>query len=304
MRVSLWIHNTLPWDEVADLAAMADGDNSWDTIWFADHYMPNTESGEPVEGDVYEAWSVLAGLAAVTNRVRLGPLVSPTSVHHPALLANRAATIDRMSNGRFILGLGAGWQVNEHGAYGIPLEPPKVRVDRFAEAMEVIRSLLDNDRTNFDGQYYQFTNAPCEPHPVQDKLPILVGTSGRRMMGLTARWADEWNTWGGPALARSNRDRFLQACDSVGTDPATMRTSAQALVFLDDDDAVLAKRTAKVDTDRAVIGNSQQLVDQLNTYAADGFDEFIVLTATLGRSAEERRDSIERFASEVTANLG
>ena len=304
MRVSLWIHNTLPWDEVADLAALADGDNSWDTIWFADHYMPNTESGEPVEGDVYEAWSVLAGLAAVTNRIRLGPLVSPTSVHHPALLANRAATIDRMSNGRFILGLGAGWQVNEHRVYGIPLEPPKVRVDRFAEAMEVIRSLLDNDRTNFDGRFYQFANAPCEPHPVQDKLPILVGTSGRRMMGLTARWADEWNTWGGPALARSNRDRFLQACDSVGTDPATMRTSAQALVFMDDDDAVLAKRTAKIDTDRAVVGNPQQLVDQLNTYAADGFDEFIVLTATMGRSAEERRDSIERFASEVTANLG
>jgi alkanesulfonate monooxygenase SsuD/methylene tetrahydromethanopterin reductase-like flavin-dependent oxidoreductase (luciferase family) len=304
MRVSLWIQNTLPWNEIVDLAKLADGNpDSWYTVWFADHYMPNTESGEPVDGDVHEAWSVLAGLAAVTDRVRLGPLVSPTSVHHPALLANRAATIDHMSNGRFILGLGAGWQVNEHRAYGIDLEPPKIRVDRFAEAIEVIRSLLDNDRTNFDGTHYQFTDAPCNPHPVHDRLPLLVGTSGRRMMRLTAQWADEWNTWGGPSLAAGNRQRFVEACEGVDVDPASKRTSVQALVFLDDDPAVLAKRTAKVDPERAVMGDAGQLVEQINGFADAGFDEFIVLTATMGRDAAERRDGLERFATEVIPNL-
>ena len=304
MRVSLWIQNTLPWDEVVDLARVADSDDRWHTIWYADHYMPNTESGEVADGDVHEAWSVLAGLAAVTERVRLGPLVSPTSVHHPALLANRAATIDRISNGRFVLGLGAGWQVNEHNAYGIDLEPPKARVDRFAEAIKVIRSLLDNDRTNYDGQYYQFSDAPSNPHPVQEKLPILVGTSGGRMMRLTARWADEWNTWGAPSLAGANRERFVQACHDVGVDPAERHTSAQALVFLSDDADVLAKRTAKIDMDRAVAGNPAQLVEQLHAYGDLGFDEFIVLTATMGRDAAERQETVERFAAEVTANLG
>ncbi|MDH3294373.1 MAG: LLM class flavin-dependent oxidoreductase [Acidimicrobiia bacterium] len=304
MRVSLWIQNTLPWSEIVELATLADGDEAWDTVWFADHYMPNSEAGEVVDGDVHEAWAVLAALAVVTRRVRLGPLVSPTSIHHPALLANRAATIDHLSNGRFVLGLGAGWQVNEHRAYGIELEPPKERVDRFAEAIEIIRSLLDNNRTDYDGQYYRFTDAPCNPHPVQDSLPLLVGTSGRRMMMLTARWADEWNTWGAPSLAGTNRRRFVRACEDVGTDPASMRTSAQSLVFFNDDPEVLAKRTAKVDMERAVSGNAEQLVEELNAYADIGFDEFIVLTGTFGRDAAERRETIERFAAEVTANLG
>lgn len=304
MRVSLWIDNSLPWDEAVALARLADADaESWDTVWYADHYMPNTPDGEPTDGDVYEAWSVMAGMAAATERVRIGPLVSPTSVHHPALLANRAATIDQMSHGRFVLGLGAGWQINEHNAYGIALEPPKQRVDRFAEAIEVIRSLLDNDRTTFTGEYYNFTNAPSNPHPVQEKLPLLVGTSGKRMMGLTARWADEWNTWGSPEVAGAKRQEFVEACERVGVDPATKRTSSQALAFFGDDSAVLEKRTAQVDMDRAVAGNAEQLVEQVNAYGDAGFDEFIVLTATMGRDASERADSVQRFAAEVTANL-
>lgn len=302
MKVSMWIDNTVAWDEMADLARLADT-GGWETVWFADHYMPNTESGEPIEGDTYEAWAVLAGLATVTERVRLGPLVSPTSVHHPALLANRAATIDRMSNGRFVLGLGAGWQINEHQAYGIELEPPKARVDRFDEAIQVVRSLLDNDRTDFDGTFYQFANAPCEPHPVQERLPILVGTKGPRMMRITARWADEWNTWGAPELAGANRARFIDACSAVGVDPGSKRTAAQALVFMSDDEATLAKWRDKVDLARSLVGTPAQLVEALGAYAEAGFDEFNVLSATLGRERAQRRENYERFGAEVTAAL-
>ncbi|MDH3607170.1 MAG: LLM class flavin-dependent oxidoreductase [Acidimicrobiia bacterium] len=303
MQLSMWIHNRSDWDEIADLARLADDDLNWTSIWFADHYMPDSEDGEPLPGDTHEAWSILAGLAAVTRRIRLGPLVSPTSVHHPALLANRAATIDHLSSGRFVLGLGAGWQVNEHNAYGIHLEAPKVRVDRFEEAIQVVRSLLDNERTDFNGTYFQFTDAPCEPHPVQDRLPILVGTNGSRMLRITARWAQEWNTWGAPELAASQRARFAKACEQVGTDPGTKRTSAQALVFMSDDEETLARRREKVDLARAVVGTPAQLVEELGAYADAGFDEFIVLGATLGKSVAERRESYERFSSEVAAAL-
>src|ERR1700734_3882990 len=111
-------------------------------------------------------------MAAVTERVRIGTLVSPTSVHHPALLGKRAATTDRLSGGGMVLGLGAGWQINEHHAYGIELEPPGRRVSRFEEAITIVRSLLSEDLTTFHGSCYDLTEAPCDPKPVQPPLPI------------------------------------------------------------------------------------------------------------------------------------
>lgn len=295
---SMWIPNSFEWEEVASLARAAD-DGPWRTIWYADHYMPNSGAEERLDGDIYEAWAVLAGIAAITNRVRLGPLVSPTSVHHPALLANRAATIDRMSNGRFVLGLGAGWQINEHAAYGIELEPPSQRVARFAEAIEVTRSLLDNERTNFEGSFYQFDDAPCQPAPVQAKLPLLVGTSGPRMLRLTARFAQEWNTWGSPDLAAQNMDLFRIACEREGIDPASIHASVQALVFLVDDPDKQASLRDKSDMDRTIVGNPTQIRESMQAYADAGFDEFILLGQTLGRTPSERLEAYERFVAEV-----
>src|SRR4051794_41324949 len=112
--------------------------------------MPDTGDTTPKRGDVYECWALLPALAAVTERVRIGTLVSPTSVHHPALLANRAATIDHLSAGRLVLGIGAGWQINEHAAYGFDLER---RVSRFDEAIQILRSLLTQERTTFAGEF-------------------------------------------------------------------------------------------------------------------------------------------------------
>src|SRR5579862_8318872 len=195
--------------------------------------MPNTGDLTPARGDIYECWALLPALAAVTTRMRIGTLVSPTSVHHPALLAKRAATIDVLSGGRMVLGLGAGWQVNEHHAYGIDLEPPGKRVSRFEEAIQIVRSMLAQDSTTFHGAHYDITDAPCDPKPVQSPLPILVGTRGPRMLRITARYASEWNTWGGPDQAAGRRAALIEACDQVGRDPATMRTSVNAFVGLD-----------------------------------------------------------------------
>lgn len=134
MLFSVWPAPHRPIDEVFDLARSSDR-LGWYGFWYADHYMPNTGSEAFEAGDTHEVWGVLPAVAVVTDSIRLGPLVSPTSVHHPALLANGAATIDHVSGGPMVLGLGAGWQINEHKAYGIALEEPRTRVDRFEEAI-------------------------------------------------------------------------------------------------------------------------------------------------------------------------
>jgi alkanesulfonate monooxygenase SsuD/methylene tetrahydromethanopterin reductase-like flavin-dependent oxidoreductase (luciferase family) len=275
----------------------------WYGVWYADHYMPNTGSEEFKPGDTHECWAMLPAIAVVTERVRIGSLVAPTSVHHPAVLANRASTIDHISNGRMVLGLGAGWQINEHKAYGIELEPPKQRVDRFDEAIQIIRSLLGNDRTTFEGDVYTIIDAPCDPAPIQSPLPILVGTGGPRMLRITARYADEWNTWGGPTMASGARAGFDAACASVERDPASMWTSVQALVVLTDDDARADEALTGPMGPRSIAGTATRLVDVLGEYTELGFDEFIVPDFNLGATPEARREGLDRINEEVVAQF-
>ena len=275
----------------------------WHGVWYADHYMPNTGDESLLPGDTHECWAMLPAIAAVTERVRVGSLVAPTSIHHPAVLANRAATIDHISNGRMVLGIGAGWQINEHKAYGIELEEPKQRVDRFEEAIQIMRSLLAEDFTTFEGDVYSLTNAPSDPAPIQSPLPILVGTGGSRMLKITARYADEWNTWGGPSMAGGARAKFDAACESVDRDPSTMWTSVQALVMLSDDQTAVDTARASAMGPRMIAGNAAELLDAMGEYAELGFDEFIVPDFNLGRSAAARRESLERINELIVAPL-
>lgn len=291
-----------PPSEVLDIARWADA-TGLHGVWYADHYMPNTGSEAIEPGDVHECWAMLPAIAAATERVRVGSLVSPTSVHHPAVLANRAVTLDHLSNGRLVLGLGAGWQINEHHAYGIELETPRRRVDRFEEAIRVIRSLLTEDRTTFHGSIYRITDAPADPKPVQEPLPILVGTGGRRMMGITARFADEWNTWGTVASAAERRAAFVEVCETVGVDPTSKWTSVQALVFLTETDEHAERILAGEWGARAIAGTAPRLVEELSAYAEHGFDEFIVPDWNLGRTADDRRGSLERLYTEVLSRF-
>jgi probable F420-dependent oxidoreductase len=302
MDFSVWPAPGRSWDDIAATARLADT-SGWHGIWFADHYMPNTEDGAVADGDTHECWSVLPALAAITEHVRLGSLVSPMSVHHPALLANRIATIDHISNGRAVLGLGAGWQVNEHRAYGIELASPGERVGRFDEAIQIVRALLHDQRTTFDGRYFTITDAPCEPKPVQARLPILVGTSGSRMMRITARHADEWNTWGDVDAAATKTTSFLAACEAVGRDPATMRRSVQAMVSMEDDPGKLARLRESAPAGRSIVGTPSELVDTLGKYFELGFDEFIVPEWTFGRDLTKRLAMIDRFRTEVASHF-
>ena len=294
MKFSLWPRgDRAPADLLAEVrTAEAEG---WHGVWLADHYMPNTGDSTPARGDAYECWALLPALAAVTQRIRIGSLVSPTSVHHPALLAKRSSAIDRLSGGRMVLGLGAGWQVNEHHAYGIALEPPGKRVSRFEEAIQIVRSMLSEDSTTFHGEFYDITNAPCDPKPIQSPLPLLVGTRGPRMLGITARHADEWNTWGTPEQAAARRAALLEACDKADRDPRTLWTSVNVQVDL--------SGSSLPPGPPAIAGTAQQLADQVGRYAELGFDEFILPDWNLGTDKTERGDNLARIRTEVLGQL-
>ena len=298
----MWPNPERPPSEVLDLARMADS-GGWHCLWYADHYMPNSGGEDVLPGNVHECWAMLPAIAAVTERLRIGSLVAPTSVHHPAVLANRASTIDHISNGRLVLGIGAGWQINEHHAYDIELEEPAIRVSRFEEAIQVIRSLLDEEVTDFHGDFYDITDAPANPKPVQSPLPILVGTGSPRMLRITARHADQWNTWGAPGMAGGALAKLHTACEQVERDPSTIWKSAQALVFMTDD-ADLATNIKGGDMgERSIIGSNPQLVDEIGRYAELGFDEVIVPDFTLGATPEARVAKYHEFQAEVAAHF-
>ncbi|WP_028066801.1 LLM class flavin-dependent oxidoreductase [Solirubrobacter soli] len=290
MRFSLWPSLGHPPGDVIELARQADA-AGWHGVWLADHYMPDTGTVQTAGGDLHEVWGVLPAVAAVTRRARVGTLVSPTSIHHPALLANRASTVDHVSDGRMVLGIGAGWQLNEHAAYGFDLTS---RVSRFEEAVQVVRELLTNERTTFRGRFYEVVDAPCDPKPVQPRLPILVGAKGPRMLRITARHADEWNAWADADTAGPLRQRLAEACEDVGRDPATIRSSTNALISLGADPP-----PGRV----SLTGSVDEVVDQLGRIADAGYDEFIVPDWNLGETLAERSENVARIKTEIVDQL-
>ena len=218
----------------------------------------------------------MAGLAARTERLRLGTLVVRTPTDHPAVLANIAAAMDHISGGRLVLGLGAGWQVNEHAAYGIPLFSVKERLDRFEEACHVVNGLFREQRFTFHGSYYDITDAPNDPKPVQARLPLLVGGGGeKRTLRIAAEHADEWNVWGSPEILRHKIGVLGQHCATIGRDPAEIRHSANALLFLSDDEEWLVSKRGS-DTGRAdavIIGTPAEVVEIVESYIEAGVSE-------------------------------
>ena len=294
MKISLWLPNTIPFDETLSLARWAEA-AGFDGIWYADHLMPNQADGSVDGRDTLECWTVLAAIGALVPRVRLVSMVSPVTIHHPVLLAKRAASVSHIANGRTVLGLGAGWQVNEHRAYGFDLPEAGPRVDRFAEALELVHTLVRSDRTTYRGTYYQLDDAPFAPKPVGG-MPLLVGTASPRMQRLTARWADEWNTWGDPTVVAAATERFTAACDREQRDPATVRRSAQALMFLGDPGAAALEG-------RTLSGSPEQLIHSLGLYQQQGLHEFALPGFTLGRTATERLDTLEALHSSVLSRF-
>ena len=293
MRFSHWISTAHPTDEVLDRARHAEA-TGWDGLYLADHFMTNKEG--PSDSPMHECFSLLAALAATVPRVRLGSLVAGNTYRHPAVLAKQAATIDHLSGGRMVLGLGAGWQVNEHEAYGIPLGTTKERLAWFEEACQVVTGLRDQARTTVAGDRYQLTDAPLEPKPL-GPLPLLIGSSGQRVMArIVATYAQEWNTWSTPELWVERRQGYDRALDEAGRDPATLHTSTQALVLIGPDGAAQAEELAKVRP--AVGGTAEQLVDTVGRWAEAGLDELIVPDFTLGATTQAK-DALDLLITEV-----
>ncbi|MGH9301843.1 MAG: TIGR03560 family F420-dependent LLM class oxidoreductase [Acidimicrobiales bacterium] len=302
MRFSVWPSSQRSWDEVLALVVACDR-TGWDGAYFADHFMPNDTAGKPVEGAMLECWAVLAALAACTNHVRLGPLVSGNLYRHPAVVAKAATTIDQISSGRFVLGLGAGWQVNEHVAYGIDLLDIKPRLDHFEEACAAISLLVNQTRANFSGAHYQLTDAPCDPKPVGGHMPILVGASGeKRSMRIAARYADEWNAWCTPDLFRHKTQVLDRHCETIGRDPKSISRSTQAMVYLSSDESWLSRHRSEESGRPILIGKPEEIVDQVAAYQAVGVDELIVPDWNMG-SVERAGDTLDLFWTEVASQF-
>jgi F420-dependent oxidoreductase-like protein len=298
MRFSIWPSPVRPWDEILELTQHCE-QTGWDGVYFADHFMPNAPDATPLDGATLECWSVIAGFAAAVPRIRLAPLVTSVTYRHPAVLANIAAAVDQISGGRLLLGIGAGWQENEHAAYGLELGTVKERLDRFEEATQILTSLLREKRTTFDGEYFHVTDAPNQPAPVQSPIPVLIGGGGeKRTMRIAARYADEWNSWTTPDVLEHKVGVLRKHCADLGRDPADIKVSTQALLFLGTDEAWLADKRASDAGRAAVVGNPAEVTQMIGMYAEAGADEFIVPDFTMG-SMPRRKDTCDLFINEV-----
>jgi probable F420-dependent oxidoreductase len=186
------VERFVPWPQYLDMAQRAE-EAGYDSIWVGDHLIYDLPDG--TTRGPYEAWTTLAAIAAATKRVELGPLVASTSFHAPAMLAKQAATVDAISQGRLIVGLGAGWNRREYDAFGFPYDR---RVSRFEEALAIIAPLLRTGRTTFHGQFYDVDDCALDPGPVRDGgPPIMVGSNAPRMLSIALPVVDSWNVWWG-----------------------------------------------------------------------------------------------------------
>jgi len=213
------------WADMLAVWQAADAFDVFESAWTFDHFYPIFSDST---GPCLEGWVTLTALAQATQRLRVGVLVTGIHYRHPAVLANMAASLDIVSGGRLELGIGAGWNEEESGAYGIDLGSLKERFDRFDEACEVIRGLLTQETTDFAGRYYTLTAARCEPKPVQQPMPpICIGGKGeKRTLRSAARWADHWNFPGGTVEEfAAKRDVLHRHCADLGRDPGEIMTS-------------------------------------------------------------------------------
>ena len=257
------------WAEQREMAHTAEA-IGLDSLWVGDHLLYQWEDS-PSRGP-WEAWTSLAAIAAVTERIQIGPLVAATSFHNPAMIAKKAATLDEISGGRLVLGLGAGWNEVEYRAYGFPYDH---RVSRFEEAFTIIRTLLREGRIDFDGTYYRLANAELLPRgPRAEGPPLMIGSEGERMLSIALPHVQAWNAWfswfGNTVEGyRPLRARIDEACRRAGREPAEVeRTVALFVAFPDAVGRSLGDRTAP---DLAGLSSDPaELAGTLRAFAAEG----------------------------------
>ncbi len=226
------VERVVRWSELAEMARTAEA-IGLDSVWVGDHLLYRDRGPQPVAP--WEAWSQLAALAAITNRVEIGPLVASTGFHNPAMLAAKANAVDEISGGRLIVGLGAGWNEAEYRAFGLPFDQ---RVSRFEEAFTIIRSLLGEGHVDFSGRFHEARDLPLLPPPARPGgPPLMVGSIGPRMLSITLPHVAAWNAWGpwfGNSVAGYGpvREQVDAACRAVGRDPADVARTVALVVAL------------------------------------------------------------------------
>ncbi len=281
----------MPWPEYLAMACAAEA-AGFDSIWVGDHLLYRGDGRR--ERGPWEAWTLLAALAAATERVELGPLVACTAFHPPGLIAKMAATVAEVSGGRFVLGLGAGWNQEEFRAFGLPHDH---RVSRFEESFSIIRGLLDGERVTLRGRYWQADDAVLVPRPAE-RPRLMVGSNGPRMLAATLPHVDAWNTWydgygNAPEGFAKLNDRITGAAREAGRDPGEIDRSACVLVALA---GAHGERSAALDA-RPLEGSADQMAATLLELADAGADEAILVVDPITeRSIDE--------LGEVVALLG
>jgi len=295
--LQLWGQQT-DWPGFRD-AALAGEEAGWDSVWTWDHLLAIFG---PWQQPIFEGWSVLAALGPLTSRVRLGLMVGANTFRNPGLTAKLASTLDHVSGGRAVLGIGGAWFEREHDAFGIDFGAGfGERLDRLDESVMLMRRLLDGERFSHEGRFYTFDDALCEPRPIQRRLPILVGGSGpRKTLRIVALRADGWNTAGSLDEVQARLDILAEHCADVGRDIATIeKTISFPIVIRDDRAAAAAAYRVLLDhngieameTSVALLGPPAEVADALRPYAGLGFETVIVRMP-----APYDRETIDRMA--------
>jgi alkanesulfonate monooxygenase SsuD/methylene tetrahydromethanopterin reductase-like flavin-dependent oxidoreductase (luciferase family) len=252
-------------------------DGVFDSVWIPDHFQLGAH-------DVVECWTTMSHFAALYPSLQFGTMVVAHSFRNPALLAKMAATLHYLTDGRLILGLGAGWNEEEYRAYGYDFPPGGVRVEQFDEAVQVIKALWSGGPVSFAGRHYTIDEARCEPRHSPAPL-LMIGAKKPRMLRLAARHADWWNIdWTGPASTRALVQEMLRACADTGRDPATLRKSWLGLCSCAREQAAAHQALDegeffKGQAQEGIVGTPAQVLAQFRAYIELGIDDFMIATA-------------------------
>ena len=284
------------WQTIKDVLAVMEA-GRWTSAYTYDHFVPPwTRTADVAESDLHptlEGWALLAGMAAVTERLELGVLVSGNTYRSPALLAKMAATIDEISGGRAILGIGAGWNIREHEAYGWEFPSMRERQDRLEEACELIHALFTAERfVDFNGKYYQLKQAPFAPKGVKRKIPVMVGGTGpKRTLRTLAKYGDIMNAICSPEDLKRLWGIVERHCEDVGRDPGEIKRSVHVpmQIVRDETKAVMARRGNAW----TMVGSPQYVIDRCGAFIDAGVDEFCL------QSIEQRPEVYQELDEEV-----
>ncbi len=240
------------WPAMREAALLVD-ELGFDWLLTSDHLVASRDHQPDPDGPIFEAWQLVAAWAAITRRVRVGVMVSGVMLRHPALLAKMAVTLDHISEGRAMCGLGAGWFRQEAEMYGMPWPSTSERLTRLDEAAHIVRTLLDERTSTYRGRHYRLTDALAEPKPIQPHLPLLIGGGGeRRTMRIAARYADLWNTFGSPEVMARKIKVLHRYCAELGREASAVTPTVALMLDADEGSDQIATRLA--DYRRAGVG--------------------------------------------------